>query len=162
MVSSDAYFGNALHNLERYIDAAEVYLRACILDPDDAGGFAQFADEVSSAVRRQKIQEVLGNESGRKLPEGIDLSTVEQSLCAAFSCSAINQSDLDRCKRTAARAQIDLNHFGHLLGLSDLRDNGHRRMSVPERLALASQLYDVFRSSLTDPEYAKRMAAANS
>ena len=95
------WLGNYLHNCERHVDAVEVFLRACMFDPDDADGFAHVADEIAWAMRRQQIEGVLGSVS-RILPDSANDSVIMQAIVAAFSCPAINQQDIGRCKRAAA------------------------------------------------------------
>ena len=148
--SSATWFGNALHNERRHVDATEVYLLASILDPDDATGFAHVADELSIAMRHERIESARGGiTSTRRLPGEITEDAIKRAFMAAFSCRLIDQEDVDRCKRAARIVQIDLTT---LIGVRTKSDE--QQMSVHERPIFASEVYAHLRSHLTDGQAA--------
>jgi tetratricopeptide (TPR) repeat protein len=141
--STAIFFGNALHNRERHVDAAEVYLKACVLDPNDANGFVHFADEISLALEGQKMWAYLGKEF-RHLPEGINVMTAEKAMLCALSCRLFSQENQDRCAGAAERCGIGLSNL-----MQTLQQEG--MINLGERLDFASKCYELLRSNMTDP-----------
>lgn len=133
--SSMTWFGTELHNRKRNVDATEVYLLACLSDPDDAEGFSHVADEISwTMVQAHRLRL---SKSTRELPESITLDVVETALIPAVSCRILSYRSLDRIRSVTER-----------LGLSTDKINSVR-MTFEERVRFASQLYNEFESELT-------------
>ncbi len=148
---SCVWLGNTLHNVGRTVDALEAYLRACLLDPDDATCFSQVADELAWCLKDEQAKSVLGGKS-RPLPEGIGASEFEVAVKAAISCTDFAQSDWDRCRTAAKRVRVSVDHLAKGLSRSvSGNDSVELRLpTIAERLEFASRLYNVFRSELTD------------
>lgn len=146
--TSAIWFGNELHNRRRPLDAIEAYSRACVLDPDDARGFAYVANEMS-AFLHDEARGVLRSAS-RTVPAALSLDAIERSLIAAFSCRHFNQKDLDRCHETARRSGIELESLIQMRqGIEIDGKAPSRRMSIVERVELARSIYAAFKSELT-------------
>jgi tetratricopeptide (TPR) repeat protein len=144
--TSAVWLGNEAHNRGRVVDAVEAYLCACILDPDDGAGFSHVADDISNALRES--QKTFAKHLPRPLPDEVTRDTVRQALIAAFSCSLMREPDTQRCLRAAAREDIDIQDL--VQGGLDSAE-APARMGLNGRQVLAADLYDLFRSELTDP-----------
>jgi tetratricopeptide (TPR) repeat protein len=132
--TSARWFGNELHNIGRHVDAAEVYLLACWLDPDDAAGYTNFLDEVSFALFDPYALKPTGGL--RSLPDPVDKSLMISAWVAALSCSVLNEDDYRRAKRAFARSDLVLSH-------------GEERNTRLERKRWIVSAYEMFRSPLT-------------
>lgn len=142
------WFGNKLHNIERHVDAAEVYLLACIRDSDDGRGFMHFADEVAIAVSEEaapifstpRVKRVLP--AGLSDPKGVAIA----AMLAGLSCQGSSESVQERAMRIARRLDVDLEN----LQQEDLRGRSPPTTRV-ERVGFVREMIDVFKSELTDP-----------
>jgi tetratricopeptide (TPR) repeat protein len=148
--ASAVWFGSTLHNDERYVDAVEAYLVATLMDPDDAANFAHVADDIAFAMR----EELVGTRrDSRRLPKTADGDSVKAIITAALSCNIITQEAVDRCRRAALRAEIEMPRFGvDPLSIDDgdtKLEALMRPMTVRERVELCRGLYDQLRTSLT-------------
>jgi tetratricopeptide (TPR) repeat protein len=143
--TSAVWLGNELHNRERFADAVEAYLCACILDPEDGANFSYVSNSLSYALR--ELLKVPFRKPARLLPDGVSSEYVRQTLIAAYSCMALTGRDRERCSEAALRENIDLREL--LTQLDD--EDSPLRMSENDRQRFALQLYDMFRTDLTDP-----------
>jgi tetratricopeptide (TPR) repeat protein len=154
---SAVWFGSELHNRRRYVDALEAYTLACVLDPDDATGFAHVCDEISRAIdeRDELDYEIPGVDSTRRiLPDQIDTSTLQQALLAAFSCAFLDQSDIDRCVAAANRNGIDTELIALMLSVRagnhiEINDHTIGQLRLIERRRFAVEIRKILESSLT-------------
>lgn len=138
------WFGNALHNAERHIDAAEVYLIACIKDPNDPRGFFHFADDMSWARHED---EASSPSRVRSLPAiyGNCKSVIAAALVAGLSCGFAFTENAERIKNTAKRIDIDIDN---------LESYCDPTWGVPQdragRIVFAKKNLDILRSAITD------------
>jgi hypothetical protein len=132
------WFGNFLHNKERLVDAAEVYLLGCLYDPDNASHFSNVADEISFALKGKHLKPKPTPKTVRQFPEDIGLEAIQLALIAAISCQAITVNDIDRMQSVAKRSGINIDQL-----------NQSPRMSQSERFAFASTLYNALQSEIT-------------
>jgi tetratricopeptide (TPR) repeat protein len=144
---SCTWMGSELHNRGRSVDATEAYLLGCRVDIDDADGFSQAADDLSSAL----IDAIGPNDAARRsLPDGVTVDTLVLLVRAGLSCRERDQQDLDRIRRACLRCDLD---FGELaMAVSNDQADGQSatgRIGVWDRARLASDLYDLFKSDLT-------------
>lgn len=135
---SALWLGNELHNRRRHVDAIEAYLRACLLDAEDATNFAHLANELTFAL--QDEASIPMGDDKRRLPEGVTSSTIEKAFVAALSCHLIDKSDMDRLTMVARRAELDETQLAT-----------KPRIGRRERVTFARELYEKFRSTLTAP-----------
>lgn len=96
--TSAVWYGNELSREGDYIGAAQAYLRACQLDPDDASNFANVADALADALREQAI----GQRVSRPLPPEVTVDVVVAFLSCTFSCPTVD-ADAVRFANTAAQ-----------------------------------------------------------
>jgi tetratricopeptide (TPR) repeat protein len=150
--SSFLWYGSALHNRGRYVDAVESYLLACLKDPNDANYFAHVADDISWALVNETE---MRSEILRRLPNGISAATVIDAIVAALSCT-LSPAVTRRLESVARRVDADLASIAHKVknGNTSVNDG---RTAVPmerrERIELIRRLYEVFRSSLTEASH---------
>lgn len=134
------WLGNELHNKRRRVDATEAYLFACVLDPDDANGFSQVADEIAWTMKATRVLNAAPT-GDRELPAGVDIDTFHQAAFAAVCCAQISDGDIQRVVKAAKRLQVQ-----------GPDKTGRKPMSLAERVELASTLYNRFKSSVTSRE----------
>lgn len=167
---SAVWYGNALHNARRNVDATEAYLVACKLDPDDGINFAHTAEELALAWAAR----IAGTSKERVLPEEIDsLDVIRQVIAAAFSCYTVDPECIVRCRNAARFVEMSIRDIEALItrGQSDneveaerdeTRDSdadregesGLRRKGAIERVGIARSLYDQLKSEVSLPETA--------
>ena len=132
------WFGNELHNKDQHVDAAEVYLLSCLIDADDAAGFAHVALEIALATKKLQSPK-RASKQARHFPPTVNLQTVETAISAASSCGDIDYRDIERMRTVAGLLSLNLNEIAS------------RRIGINERVAFASKLYDELASELTNP-----------
>lgn len=132
------WLAGELHNNEEYVDAAEAYLLACTIDPDDGSLFANAAEEMGYALEAGREKLVAFNR--RPLPDGFKPETVAQIIRAAQSCGRLEFDDVRRIEKTMERANI-----------VDASKEGDTLNKV-ERQAVAVTVYRSLQSSLTSRE----------
>jgi tetratricopeptide (TPR) repeat protein len=135
---SAVWLGNELHNRHRHIDALEAYLRACLLDPEDATNFAHVADELTYAFSDELS--IRSGKENRVMPDDVTSTAIERAFIASLSCRLIGKSDMDRLASVARRAELD-----------EVQLAGMPRVGRRERVAFAKELYARFQTSLTTP-----------
>ena len=165
--ASAVWYGNSLHNVERHVDAAEAYLVACKLDPDDGVNFGHVAEELALAW----ADGIAGNTKGRALPDAIDVpEVIRQLVTAAYSCPRVDAECISRCRNAARRSEVDMHEAEILLRTHrpDEQDavaveanvgvdggGGEvasvRRMGIAQRVELTRSLYAVLKSEVTIP-----------
>ncbi len=146
---SAVWLGNEMHNRGRHADALESYLLACLLDLDDANGFAHVASECSLIVKKHLLASPTKPDD-RPLPAYIEAASVETAIWAALSCPLIDEADLVRCNEVAKREAIDI---AGVLSKVEERESEHsrgRRMTRQDRFEFASGLHQQCKSGLTD------------
>lgn len=153
--SSAVWLGSTLHNKERHVDAIEAYLKACLIDPDDATNFSHVADELSWAWRSSMKPAAASGRVGRQLPESVKpLECVPTAIQAAFSCALLDQDDLARCRKAARRGEIDITPFVQMVsGQTAMSDDAvaiPNGLSIGERIKFAESLYNLLRSPVTE------------
>lgn len=130
------WYGNTLNNLRRYIDAAEVYLLACIRDANDSAGFAHF---VQSLARNERLTG--GDRTSRPAPNGVGTDEIIKMIEAAVACGRPTAEEL-------VRLQDAIDTFGLDPSLLDVAGE-QVKSTVRERRVLAEHLYEVFRTDVT-------------
>jgi tetratricopeptide (TPR) repeat protein len=135
---SALWLGNELHNRKQHVDAIEAYLRACLLDPEDATNFAHLADELTLGLQNEL--DVDEEDGKRSIPEGVSAAAIESAFVASLSCRLIDRSDMERLTAVARRAELN---EAQLMQLPHI---GRR-----ERVRFARELYALFQSELTTP-----------
>ena len=154
--TSAIWLGNELHNRKRYVDAAEAYIRACLLDPNDARGFTHFAEEITIALDREEAGST--HAKSRKLPSDLNRNIVQQSLLAALSCRLVRAEDIERASRVLERAELGLGVpelvamiQGHQSeeGADSASPAECQRYSRTQRIAFARKWRDTLQSNLT-------------
>ena len=154
LLASDAdavtasWFGGFLSSSD-HVDAAEVFLYGCLLDPELANNFADAADELASALHMREI----GRSEGRSLPDAIDKDAVMKLLISAFSCRTIDAKVLELAGRIVDTAELDPEFPNFLLELrrgstQELNADIHL-LNVRERLLIVREVYGHVASELT-------------
>jgi hypothetical protein len=142
------WFGTTLASTD-HVDAAEVYLYGCQLEPQLAENYADAADELSAAFHLREI----GRNEGRPLADGIDKSIIEKLLLCAFSCQNIDAHILELAGDVVATAELDPGLPDLLLALRRGSvpgfDTDIRLLNVRERLDVVKEVYSYLVSDLT-------------
>jgi len=154
--TSAVWLGNELHNRSRHVDAAEAYLRACLLDPNDARGFVHFADEIACALSKEEAGST--HASNRKLPAGCNREVVQQGLLAALSCRMVRAEDIERASRVLERAELGVGVPQLVAMLQGIQSEGDAESvsgierpgySRSQRIAFAKKWWETLQSDLT-------------
>ena len=143
-----AWFGGFLAS-QNHVDAAEVFLYGCQLEPLMAKNYAEAADELADALHIREI----GRTDGRQLPDEIDKSMIEKLLICAFSCPTIDAQILERAESVVETVELDPG-FPELLltlrrGNISQHDGGINLFNMHERLAIVKEVYSRVSSDLT-------------
>jgi tetratricopeptide (TPR) repeat protein len=143
-----AWFGGILSS-SNHVDAAEVFLYGCQIDPHLAKNYADAADELADALHLREI----GRSEGRPLPQEIDKSAIELLLICAFSCQTIDAQIIELATSTVDTAELDPGFPELLLALrrgspSEINSDIHL-LSIRERLVVVRQTYSLLASNLT-------------
>lgn len=138
---SAVWYGNALHNERRFVDAAEAYAFGCRLDPDGATPFSHLADDISRSLVERDGGAIAGR---RVLPEEVGQDHVLRSVSAALSCSDLDNNDLSRVRDVLRR-----------IGLGDHAVQEHHALTILERAELAREVYQHLQSDVTRAEAAE-------
>jgi tetratricopeptide (TPR) repeat protein len=148
------WLGSEFYNRQRYVDSAETYCLACILDRTDANGFANTADAITQAITSEQRANILGlTYPSRRLPPEINAHTVATLLLAAVSCELLTQENLDLCNTVGSRVGLDIQQIaavrfeGRPYTFRGLTLN--QRMDESERMKLAQDIYVKLRSPAT-------------
>jgi len=155
--TSATWFGNELYNRRRYVDGLEAYTIACVIDPEDATGYAHICEALSRAIderdeRRYQIPGV--DNSQRLLPEQLDLGSLQLALAATLSCEMLDQSDIDRCMSAATRGGIGTELIGLMLRVRggeriEIDDQEIRQLGPSERRKFAVDVLRILESPIT-------------
>lgn len=150
---SAVWLGSTYHNERRYVDAVEAYLVACLRDPDDGMNFAHVADDIAFAIR-EEIRTGTAD-SVRQLPEGVAENEVQLAIVAGLSCRTIRHEAVERFRRAAVRAEIEIPAVAVARGDASQLDSDLSDFAAPltvrQRVEFARMLYEQFRSEATDP-----------
>ncbi len=142
------WYGSELHNRSRYVDAVEVFLVACSMDPDDARYLAHAADDLALAISSSAKSRP--GES-RPVPSGVTRDTVIELTRAAISCRGSAEA-VRRLESALTRVDLDLASVVQGFRTADV--GGHdgtlaHPMERSRRIQLIRSLLDAFRSSIT-------------
>lgn len=133
---SAIWFGIELYNTKRFVDAIEVYLWACRLNPDDGGNFTFLAEAMYRALRGKVT--TMSNASSRQIPDALDTTDVEKALICALSAGSLDHKDIRRWNDIAERLNIKID------------PNSFTPMTFNERFQFVFDLYKAFESPLTN------------
>lgn len=146
--TSAIWLGNELHNRELHVDAAEVYLLACLRDPNDGSGFVHFADEIATASLEEQSFSSAKSSLRRSLPYQLESARtiVLTALLCGLSCPSTSSDTQERTMRVAARMEIELDRLDEQ-ELGELNAPGSRL----ERVSFARRMLEALKSDMTDP-----------
>jgi tetratricopeptide (TPR) repeat protein len=155
--TSAIWFGTELHNRRRYVDALEAYALACVLDPNDAGGFAHMCDEIARGMDQRdelEYEAAAASTPARVLPQEIDRRAFETAMLAAFSCERLGQDEIERCASSAARAGMETEDVARILAIRsgqhiELADQVVGQLRLSERRRFADEVRRILSSPLT-------------
>lgn len=150
------WLGNSFHNCGRHVDAIEVYLISCWIDPDDASWFAYCANELSFALCEpfslyDAHSPLVQGEPARSLPPEVTIETVAAFVTFALSTLSQTGEDTSRIEDSLRRTELS----GEIPELQ-LRAQSITRA---DRRRGISELYALVRSDLTNgcPERVRPM-----
>lgn len=150
--TSALWLGNALNNEKRYVDAAEAYLLACLMDPTDAENFAY----ASSGMQRAITDRAGLKPHGRLLPNPIGYDEVKMLLIAARSAPGFGHDAQQRCVSVARDLELEQDFVALLIDnlptASTIRLPARRSLVAKLWLAVASELT---RSVVNDAQIAE-------
>lgn len=142
---SAVWYGNTLHNDQRNVDAAEAYLLACLMDPDEPETFAHVAHELSYI----QFGHLRGKVDSRSMPADDLPGLLRKFVIASLSCARQSEAALRLCVDAGRRIGVDLSsEIGALLGSGD----ESRRLKLADRIGLAREVYEKLASRVTRVE----------
>lgn len=149
------WLGVELYNRQRYVDSAEAFCLAAILDATDANGFVQTADAITQAmINEQRANSLQQSYPHRRLPAGIDDTAVAVLLMSAVSCELLSQENVDLAAAVGARVGIDWAR------IMKVRSEGQsytfkdhtmsERLDMNTRMQNVQAIYEKLRSPVTE------------
>jgi tetratricopeptide (TPR) repeat protein len=151
------WLGNTFHNCGRHVDAIEVYLISCWIDPDDASWFAYCANELSFALCEpfslyDAYSPVVRGDPARTLSSDVTAETVAAFVTFALSTLSQTGGDMSRIEDALRRTELS-NRIPELQTNAQLTTRADRRAGI-------WGLYSVVRSDLTNecPERVRPVA----
>jgi tetratricopeptide (TPR) repeat protein len=155
MQASDAddttanWYASKLLSDHRTADAVVMYLRAGLLDPDDARHFMSGANTLGYGLVTQATS---SGRNGREFPKDADASWVVSLVIAAYSCPTFSADLHEKSREVLQRIEMDT---GLREQLADLRrgeevDGDIQLYTRTERIQLLHTLLSQFSDRLTD------------
>ncbi len=136
--TSAIWLGHFMSGQDRYVDALEAYLHACLLDPEAGMTFSNAALGMAAAWRAAITAR---DRSSRSIPDHFSGDRIPQLLIAAFSCDTFDGADFARCLRTVDVGELDPAIIEALSSMRSGDSTAHARQSIGERYELARTLH---------------------